>query len=113
MGYVRLFRRMRVAPGIRLNLSKSGPSVSLGVRGAHLTFGRRGVTKTVGLPGTGLFYTSPAGHHTGVHTAAAFAPSADAGGGSVPRHRATGCLLWLVGIVVLLALIGRFCAPPR
>jgi hypothetical protein len=32
--------------------------------------GRRGVRKTVGIPGTGMFYTSTSGHHTGVHSAA-------------------------------------------
>ena len=52
-----------------MNLSKSGPSFSVGARGAHVTVGRRGVRKTVGIPGTGLFYTSRRGHHTGVHTA--------------------------------------------
>jgi hypothetical protein len=53
-----------------MNLSKSGPSFSVGVRGAHVTMGRRGVRKTVGIPGTGIFYTSRSGHHTGVHSAA-------------------------------------------
>jgi Protein of unknown function (DUF4236) len=52
-----------------MNLSKSGPSFSVGVRGAHATMSRRGVRKTVGIPGTGLFYTSTSGHHTGVHSA--------------------------------------------
>ena len=54
MGYVRLFRRVRLAPGVSLNLSGSGPSVSLGVRGAHVTMGRSGVRQTVGIPGTGV-----------------------------------------------------------
>lgn len=66
---LRFFRRKQLFPGVRLNLSKSGPSISLGVRGAHVTAGRRGVTRTVGIPGTGIFYTSRTGHHTGVHTA--------------------------------------------
>jgi Protein of unknown function (DUF4236) len=65
--YWRLFRRKNLLPGVRVNLSKSGPSLSLGVRGAHVTVGRRGVTRTVGIPGTGVFYTSRSGHHTGVH----------------------------------------------
>lgn len=71
MGYVRLFRRVRLAPGITLNLSGSGPSVSLGVRGTHLTVGRSGVRRTVGIPGTGLFYTSRQGLHSGVHSSSA------------------------------------------
>lgn len=62
-------RRKNVLPGLRIDVSKAGPSVSLGVRGAHVTVGRRGVTRTVGVPGTGVFYTSRTGHHTGVHHA--------------------------------------------
>jgi hypothetical protein len=64
----RLFRRKNVLPGVRFNLSKSGPSFSFGVRGAHVTVGRRGVTRTVGIPGTGVFYTSRSGRHTGAHS---------------------------------------------
>ena len=48
---------MKVAPGVTLNLSKSGISTSLGVRGAKFTVGPRGTRRTVGLPGSGLFYT--------------------------------------------------------
>jgi tetratricopeptide (TPR) repeat protein len=53
----RFFRRFRVAPGITLNLSKSGPSLSFGPRGAKMTIGSKGIRRTLGLPGTGLFYT--------------------------------------------------------
>ena len=53
----RFFRRIKLAPGLTLNLSKSGVSASLGPRGAKLTMGSSGVRKTVGLPGTGLYYT--------------------------------------------------------
>jgi hypothetical protein len=72
MGYVRLFRRVRLAPGVTLNLSKSGPSLSVGMRGAHVTVGRAGIRRTVGLPGTGVFYTTRAGWHSGVHSAPMF-----------------------------------------
>lgn len=57
MGF-RFTRRFRVAPGISINLSKSGASVSVGARGAKVTVGPRGVRKTVGIPGTGLYYTT-------------------------------------------------------
>ncbi|WP_045221903.1 DUF4236 domain-containing protein [Desulfonatronum thioautotrophicum] len=53
----RFFRRFRVAPGITLNLSKSGPSLSFGPRGAKMTLGPRGMRRTLGLPGTGFYYT--------------------------------------------------------
>ena len=54
---LRLFRRIKIAPGISINLSKSGLSASAGVRGAHVTLGPRGVRRTVGIPGTGTYYT--------------------------------------------------------
>jgi len=64
MGF-RFFRRMNIIPGVRLNFSKSGISPSFGVRGARVTLGRTGVRKTVGIPGTGLFYTEVAGSGRG------------------------------------------------
>lgn len=57
MGF-RLFRRIKIAPGITFNLSKTGGSFSFGVRGARVTLGRTGIRKTVGIPGTGLYYTT-------------------------------------------------------
>jgi hypothetical protein len=57
MGF-RFWRRVRIAPELTLNLSKSGGSISFGPRGAKFTVGGRGKRATVGLPGTGLFYTS-------------------------------------------------------
>jgi hypothetical protein len=57
MGF-RLFRRIRIAPGLGINLSKSGFSLSAGMRGARVTVGPRGVRRTVGIPGTGVSYTS-------------------------------------------------------
>jgi len=41
-----------------VNLSKSGGSLSFRPLGAKLTVGPQGKRATVGLPGTGLFYTS-------------------------------------------------------
>jgi hypothetical protein len=54
---LRLWRRIRIAPGVTLNLSNTGPSISFGVRGAHVTYGRRGRRATIGAPGTGLYLT--------------------------------------------------------
>ena len=55
--HTRFWRRVKIAPGLTINLSKSGASLSVGPRGSKVTFGRRGVRETIGLPGTGL-YTS-------------------------------------------------------
>lgn len=56
MGF-RFWRRMKIAPGVTVNLSKSGGYLSFGPQGAKITVGPRGVRSTVGIPGTGLFYT--------------------------------------------------------
>lgn len=57
MGF-RFFRRITLLPGVTLNLSKGGGSISLGPRGAKVTVGTSGGRATVGVPGTGLSYTT-------------------------------------------------------
>ncbi|MDE2564820.1 MAG: DUF4236 domain-containing protein [Burkholderiales bacterium] len=60
MGNFRLRKTIRLAPGIRLNLSRKGISASVGPRGATFNIGgRRGARATVGVPGTGVSYTQP------------------------------------------------------
>jgi len=56
MGF-RFHRSVRLFPGLRLNLSRSGVSASVGRRGAWITLGQRGVRATVGIPGTGISYS--------------------------------------------------------
>jgi hypothetical protein len=56
MGF-RFQRRIRIAPGVRLNLCKSGISGSVGRTGLRLGLGaKRRKYFSVGLPGTGLSY---------------------------------------------------------
>jgi len=55
--HLRLWRRAKLLPGMRLNLSKSGLSLTLGGKYAKVTYGQRGSTETVSLPGTGLRLT--------------------------------------------------------
>jgi len=67
----RFRRRIGLLPGFRLNLGKRGVSLSAGVRGLRTTIGRRS-SSTVGLPGSGLSYTTrgasrlPRPHHIGL-----------------------------------------------
>ncbi|WP_336970761.1 DUF4236 domain-containing protein [Sphingobium aromaticiconvertens] len=55
MGF-RFSKRISILPGVRINLSKSGASLSVGPRGASVTIGKQGVHGNVGIPGTGLSY---------------------------------------------------------
>lgn len=59
MGF-RFRRRVTIAPGISLNISKSGLGISAGPRGAKIGVGPRGVHRSVGIPGTGLHWREEA-----------------------------------------------------
>jgi hypothetical protein len=54
---LRFHKSFSLIPGIKLNLSKSGPSLSVGERGMTANFSARGERETVGLPGSGLSYS--------------------------------------------------------
>jgi len=48
-------RRIKIIPGVRLNLSRSGISTSIGIRGVNLTLGKNGTYLNTGIPGTGIY----------------------------------------------------------
>src|SRR5690625_495399 len=50
----RFRKRIKIAPGIRLNISKSGVSTSVGRRGASVNLGKQGTRVSVGIPGSGI-----------------------------------------------------------
>jgi hypothetical protein len=56
---LRFQKRIRIFPGLWLNLSKTGISFSVGGNGATMNVGTRSRTFTVGIPGTGLSYRVP------------------------------------------------------
>lgn len=56
---MRFQRRIRILPGLYLNLGKGGVSVSVGPRGCKMTIGKHGIKGSVGIPGTGIRYETP------------------------------------------------------
>src|SRR5690606_39284991 len=52
----RFRKRIKIIPGIYLNLSKSGVSTTIGPRGASVSIGKRGSYLNLGVPGTGISY---------------------------------------------------------
>ncbi|MBU6303246.1 MAG: DUF4236 domain-containing protein [Verrucomicrobia bacterium] len=57
---LRFQKKIRILPGLYLNISKSGLSVSAGGHGATVNVGTSGrKTATIGVPGTGLSYRAP------------------------------------------------------
>jgi hypothetical protein len=94
--HIRVWRRFRVSPHVTLNLSRSGLSTSIGVRHAHITLGRRGVRRTIGLGhGTGIYATrfDRYAHHT------------------VQPHPMPVLLWWMLLLTILLAALSVHAAP--
>jgi hypothetical protein len=82
------FRKsFKLAPGLKVNLSKRGAGVSLGGKGLTHSIGTSGRRTTVSAPGTGLSYT--ARHGSG--------GSQSSRGGS-----ALSTIILLIGLVALL-----------
>lgn len=51
---IRFRKSLKIAPGLRLNISTKGVSASIGRKGAMVNISKRGTRVTAGLPGTGL-----------------------------------------------------------
>jgi hypothetical protein len=59
---LRFRKSFAILPGIRLNLSKSGLSTTLGRPGASVNLRGDKLTTTVGAPGTGISYRCGSSH---------------------------------------------------
>ena len=55
---VRIRKTFTLFPGVKVNLSKGGMSISVGRKGFTLNFSKHGVRQTTGLPGSGISHTS-------------------------------------------------------
>ena len=90
MGFFRFRRSFKIFPGIRWNLNKRGSSLTFGGRGLTHTVSAKGSRTTVGIPGTGISYTTVHGQKGSAQT-----PSA-------PMNKMTkaGCL-YTAGAVIL------------
>ena len=49
-------KRIKVAPGVNVNVSKSGVSTSVGPKGAKINVGPKGSKLYTSIPGTGIYY---------------------------------------------------------
>jgi hypothetical protein len=109
MGF-RFQRRVTLIPGLRVNFSKTGASFSIGHRGFWYAVGPRGRRATIGIPGTGLYWTK-------AYPPAAHSPHAPplkiiphGGPGSPPTPGEQGAflvvILIMVALVVLAAALG-------
>lgn len=95
MGF-RFRKAIKLFPGVRLNLSKSGVSTTIGVRGASVNIGKSGSRATVGLPGTGISYSEKLSGPVARDND----PQQSLGQETDPSKSRSG-LLWLLVIVVI------------
>ena len=98
-------KRVKVAPGVSINLGPGGVGVSAGVRGSRVSVGPTGrVTQTVGIPGTGIYHqqTVSGGKKTPKGQPAGLPP----GYQLQPARKGGGCLKWAGGILAGLLGIG-------
>jgi hypothetical protein len=52
---MRFRKSVKIAPGVRLNFSKSGVSGTFGVKGASVNVGKNGAYLNTGIPGNGIY----------------------------------------------------------
>ena len=87
----RFRRSFKIAPGVRVNLNKKSASVSFGPKGLKHTISTTGKSHTtVGIPGTGLSYTTSSGGKPGAQQSLYIAEIAvhDGAGGLHAAHKA-------------------------
>lgn len=65
MGF-RFRKSIKIAPGVKVNLNKKSAGITFGGKGFHYTVDTKGkTTKSVGIPGTGLYYSATSGGSKG------------------------------------------------
>lgn len=98
MGW-RFQKRVKVIPGVTINLSKSGVSTSVGVPGARVTLGHGQTRVTGGLPGTGLSQSSV------YKNASALPPQVPSTGGWAIVRAAGWVVVVFLGALALMATV--------
>jgi Protein of unknown function (DUF4236)/Bacterial SH3 domain len=91
----RFRRTVKILPGVRLNISRSGVSTTLGPNGASINLGKRGTRTTVGIPGTGISHSS------------LMSPTSESGeeqNSSPASTKKSGCGIWAIVAISLFAL---------
>jgi hypothetical protein len=85
----RMSKRIKILPGVKLNLSKTGVSASVGRPGASINVSNRGTKATLGIPGTGI------SHSRTIERASRQADPADQPAGvEVPLHMIALRVVW-------------------
>ena len=93
-------KRIKVAPGVNVNLSKSGVSGTFGGAGASVNVGKNGVYANTGIPGTGIYDRQKLGG--GAAADDTIEDTGEPGGAKIGAMATIGGLLVLGGIIFLI-----------
>jgi Protein of unknown function (DUF4236) len=93
---LRFRRSIKLLPGVHVNLGLHGAGLSVGPRGVHVGVNRRGMYSSAGIPGTGIY----AVHHYRSRPLEHARVAGSARGGC-------GLLMLFIVILLALAMIGQ------
>jgi len=86
----RFRKRIKVAPGVHLNIGKNGVSTSFGMRGASITTSSKGTYLNTSIPGTGMYNRQKIGGTSSSH----YASNSNGGCGGI-------VIAWLLLIIFM------------
>jgi len=95
---IRFYRSFKVLPGLRVNLSKSGLSGSIGRAGLNVNLSKRGKRFTFGLPGSGASYVTQSKWDKTAPTGNGVAPS---GMGLPIAAAVAGAIVFLIALIAV------------
>jgi AAA+ superfamily predicted ATPase len=102
-------KRIKVAPGVHLNVSKSGVSTTVGPKGAKITTGPKGTYLHTSIPGTGLYNRQKIG--PGLNTSPPNTrdlPMSNSYSDPSPKKSAPGCFWGFFGVTLVVSIFTLF-----
>ena len=107
-------KRIKIAPGVTINVSRSGVSTTIGPKGASVNIGKKGTYLNTGIPGTGIYDRQKISGGTS-RRSSVMSTQNTSGGGNTSKYDNSGCF-WFIGIAVVTMFViyritGRFDLP--
>lgn len=90
-------KRIKIAPGVYVNVSKSGVSTTIGSKGASVNIGKNGTYINTGIPGTGIYRRDKIGARKKAPVPHNLTNTPT---GSNSRYDNSGCY-WLIGLLLV------------
>lgn len=92
-------KRIKIAPGVTINVSRSGVSTTIGSKGASVNIGKNGTYLNAGIPGTGIYDRQRVGGSSSKSFSVMSAQSTSEDG-NTSGYDNSGCF-WFIGIAVV------------